>query len=445
MNLPVFPLRRHVGAFAAAFVFAALRAADNTPTFTAFDPTGLYTLGEKVGWTVTFPSGADPAQRHTYLIRKNNFEPLGSGTLDPAAGPATIETSLDEPAMIYVEIKSSLAEPDAKPIALGAAVAPEKIARAEPPPADFDDFWQKKIALLHEIPAEPVLKTGESGIEGVDYATITLNNINGAHVYGQLAKPSQPGKYPALLILQWAGGPYPLQKSWVTEPAAEGWLALNIEPHDVPGDMPNAFYASLPALIRRYNTVYDDDRDRNYFLQMYLGAYRAADYLTNHPDWNGKIFLVRGTSMGGQQTLALAGLHPKPTHLIAHVPAGADANGNLHGRKAGYPNWKSADPAVADTARYFDIVNFAPRIRSKALISMGFLDTVCPPVGIWAAFNHIPAPKEVVPLPEAAHNHQATAEQQQAFTDREKHWRAALVHGAEPELRSLAPELVAQR
>jgi|GEM_PF-5359769 len=285
MSFSVSRFHRALAVFLLALAGTALAA----PTFTPFDPSGLYAPGEKVGWTVTF--SADDTQSYTYQIKKNNFTPLASGTLDPAAGTATLETVLDEPAMVYVEITPTYAPADTPPLALGAAIAPEQIAPAEPPPDDFDAFWREKIAQLHEIPADPQLIPGDSGVEGVEYATLRMNNIAGAHIYGQLAKPSKPGKYPALLILQWAGGPYPLQKSWVTEPAAEGWLALNIEPHDVPGDMPPEFYAALPALLRRYNTIYDDDRDRNYFLQMYLGAYRAADYLAQHPDWNGEVFL----------------------------------------------------------------------------------------------------------------------------------------------------------
>jgi hypothetical protein len=45
-------------------------------------------------------------------------------------------------------------------------------------------------------------------------------------------------KYPGLVILQWASPPYPLQKPWVTDRAAEGWLAVNVEPHDVMPDQP---------------------------------------------------------------------------------------------------------------------------------------------------------------------------------------------------------------
>ncbi len=415
-----------------------------------FDSSGIYELGEKVGWTLALSAPASSgAPAFTFTIKKNNFDVIAAGPLVFTNGRASIETRLDDPALLYVEVQPAGSTPTKDRaetpgrLVLGAAVAPGSIRPVEPTPDDFDEFWRSKIALLHEIPANPVVSPGDSEVEGVDYATLTLDNIDGAQVYGQLARPANGEKFPAMLLLQWAGGPYPLQKSWVTDRAADGWLVLNIEPHDVPGDMPKEFYAALPALIRRYNTIYDDDRDRNYFLQMYLGAYRAADYLTSRPDWNGEIFLVTGTSMGGQQSLALCGLHPKPTHMIVHVPAGAEANGNLFGRTAGYPNWASQNSRVAATARYFDTVNFAARIRAKSLVSMGFLDTVCPPVGIWAAFNQIPAAKEAVPLPLAAHNHQATAEQQRAFTDRDEAWRAALVRGEEPQLLALTASAVA--
>jgi cephalosporin-C deacetylase-like acetyl esterase len=36
-----------------------------------------------------------------------------------------------------------------------------------------------------------------------------------------------------------------------------------------------------------------------------------------------------------------------------------------------------------DASRYFDTVNFAPRIKAPALVAMGFIDTTAPPVGIW--------------------------------------------------------------
>lgn len=409
---------------------AAASVGAESLTLTPDSASGIYSVGEAVGWTATLPAGVAADGTYTYAVRKNDAALIASGEFDPAAGPARIEVTVAEPAMLYLEV--SPLDGDGPRSAAGAAVAPTELRPVAPRPADFDAFWENWIGRLQQIAPEPVLTPGDSEREGVDYATLQMKNIQGARVYGQLAKPSGEGKFPAMLLLQWAGGPYPLQKSWVIDRAAEGWLVLNIEPHDVPGDLPPEFYAALPALIKSYNTLYHDDRDRSTFLRMYLGAYRAAEYLTGREDWNGKVLLATGTSMGGQQSLAVAGLHPQITHVIVHVPAGADANAALHGRSAGYPNWDATNPEVMETARYFDTVNFASRIEARCLISMGFVDQVCPPAGIWTAFNQIAAPKEVVPLVDAPHNHQATAAQQQAYHERANAWLAALVKGAEP-------------
>ena len=412
-------------------LFAGSWAIAEPLVLTPFKSSGIYAPGERVGWKVALPTAQAPGNvTYSYTLKKNNSEVVASAPLEVRSGTATIETTIAEPAMLYLEIKSSH---DGKVHqTAGAAVAPTKLQPTTPRPSDFDAFWEAKIKHLHTIAPEPVLTAEPSGKDGVEYWTIKMKNIEGAHVYGQLAKPAREGRFPAMLILQWASPPYPLEKSWVTDPAADGWLTLNVEPHDVPGNMPAEFYAAIPAMIKRYNTLGDESRDRSYFLQMYLGDYRAVDYLASRADWDGNILLVTGTSMGGQQSLAVAGLHPRVTHLIVHVPAGADALGSLHGRSAGYPNWDVSNPRVRETSLYFDTVNFAPRIKASSLVSMGFLDNVCPPAGIWTAFNMISGPKEAVPLVDAAHNHQATAEQQQPYTDRSNAWLAALVKGEEP-------------
>jgi cephalosporin-C deacetylase-like acetyl esterase len=135
-----------------------------------------------------------------------------------------------------------------------------------------------------------------------------------------------------------------------------------------------------------------------------------------------------GTSMGGQQSLCLAGLNPKITHMIVNVPSGCDTNGTLHGRLAGYPNWPPDNPKAMRTALYFDPVYFSSRNKATSLVAMGFVDTVSPPVGIWIAFNEIRGPKEAAPMPESPHNHVATAEQQRPYTMRSAEWLDALVH-----------------
>jgi cephalosporin-C deacetylase len=418
---------------------AAWAAEPETPaalTLTPYHPSGIYAPGETVGWKVSVNAGASAAADYTFTAKKNALDVIKTGHLDLASGMASIEITLDGPAMVYVEIwqpgASTPSAAAARPMVVGAAVAPEKLAPSVPRPADFDSFWSSKIKQLQAVPAHPVLTPGASDKPGVEYALLTMDHINGTHVHGQVAKPARSGKFPGLVIFQWASPPYPLQKAWVTDRAAEGWLALNIEPHDVLPDQPAAYYEALPPALKQYQSIGMNDRDKSYFLQMYLADYRAVEYLASRPDWDGHTLIVMGTSMGGQQSLCAAGLNPKVTGLIVNEPAGADSNGPLHGRAAGYPNWPAYDPQIMRTALYFDTVNCAPHIHVPSLVAMGFVDTTAPPAGIWTAFNQIRAPKQAVPMIDSPHNNYATPDQQAPYTRRSAEWLGLLVQDYDP-------------
>ena len=164
---------------------------------------------------------------------------------------------------------------------------------------------------------------------------------------------------------------------------------------------------------------------------MYLRDTRAIDYITTRPDWDGKTIVILGTSMGGQQGLVTAALNPdRITALLVNEPSGGDTNGELHGRRAAYPNWPATDPQAMQAALYFDTVNFASRIKAPTLASMGFVDRVVPPAGIWITLNQIAAPKEAVPMIEANHVH-ITPDKVGAFAQRSTEVLRLLLSGAE--------------
>ena len=410
-------------------VVGALSAAAQQLTFTPFHQNGIYDVGERAGWTVSAPAGAASQDKHTFTIRRNNREALKTGILDLSRGSATIEIVGDEPEMLYVEVnpesagKEAAATPAPKPYAtLGAAIAPLRLQPSVPRPADFDAFWESKLKALRQIPIDPELTPVSSNVPGVDLHLLKLDSL-GSHVHAYVAKPQREGKFPALVIYQYAGV-YALQPETVTARAAEGWLALDVDSHDMlPTD------SIGPP--RNYQAVGNTDRETSYFLNMYLRDTRAIDYITTRPDWDGKTIVVMGTSMGGQQSLVTAGLNSaRITAVIVNEPSGADSNGDLHGRRAGYPNWPSSDPNVMRTALYFDTVNFASRIKAASLVALGFIDTIAPPAGIWTAFNQIPGPKEAVAMVESDHNN-ITPDKQEAFKERSEAVLRTILRGGE--------------
>ena len=399
---------------AAAFALAAVGAAAQTVpnvamVFEPFNKNGIYKVGEKAGWTIHASLGM-AYTRYNYEIRENNLKVLQSGVIDLSSGTGTIEAMLDRPGMLYARLSFIGAPPptgvttpqELNKMTVAAAVAPDRIMPAVGKPADFDAFWAGKLAALAQVPLNPRLDVTSTDRDGVELYTVKVDSLNST-MQGYLAKPRREGKFPALVIYQYAGV-YALQKSQSTDRAAEGWLVLNVSSHDMPPDE-----ATAP---RTYSTLGNTDRETSYFLNMYLRDTRALDYIQSRPDWDGRTIVIMGTSMGGQQSFATAGLNPdRVTAMIVNVPAGGDISGDLTGSRRGYPGWAIDDPKVVETARYFDIMNFAPAIKAKSLVAIGLMDTVSPPFGIFAAFNQMQGPKEAIAMVESDHNNLSPQQQ----------------------------------
>ena len=169
-------MRNSCAALLAASLICGLAIADEHagPPYVPYRANSTYSLGETVGWHVTLPWNAPAA---SYVIRKNNLAEIGRGTIKPGT-PAKIEAKLDEPGMVYVEVLENTT--GAKPRALGAAVAPERITPSIPAPKDFDAFWAAKIKALRKVPAHPELTSKPSEKDGVDFAILKMNHLDGS-------------------------------------------------------------------------------------------------------------------------------------------------------------------------------------------------------------------------------------------------------------------------
>ena len=246
----------------------------------------------------------DPTYSYKWTIRRNNAVVLKEGKLDLSSGKDKIEITGDQPEMIYVAIEpiaklapdtatpSAEAAPPATPsagpgpgrgnpngfvggntgrnnglYAVGAAVAPTQIGLSTPRPRDFDSFWAGKLAEQAKIPINPVLTPVAADVHpdspDIEMDTFVLDAL-GSHAQGYLAKPSTEGKFPALILLQYAGV-YALNAKSVTSRAAEGWLVLDVDSHD---KLPSDPRGTIP---QNYAAVGNTDRE-NFLLPEYVSA-----------------------------------------------------------------------------------------------------------------------------------------------------------------------------
>lgn len=288
-----------------------------------------------------------------------------------------------------------------------AGFAPNSIKPTTTDPNDFDEFWNKNKKEVEKIPLEPKMELLPAyGTSKVDVYHVSFQNVGTGYskisrIYGILAIPKTVDpkqKFPAILRVPGAGvRPYKGQISL----AEKGFITLEIGIHGIPVILDQQVYDDLRAgSLNRYMLYNLDNRDTYYYKRVFLGCLRANDFLTQLPQYDGKNLAVIGGSQGGALSIMTAALDSRVKVLAASYPALADMTGYLHNRAGGWFHaFKDSEFQIKEkieTSKYYDTVNFARRLKVPGIYSFGYNDEVCPPTSMFAAYNTISAPKNLL-------------------------------------------------
>ncbi len=287
-----------------------------------------------------------------------------------------------------------------------AGFEPEKIQPTVKDPVDFDTFWTSAIAEARKINLDPeITLMPERCTSDVNVYHISFQNeVIGSRIYGILAVPKKPGKYPAILKVPGAG-----IRPYAGDPrtASSGVITLEIGIHGIPVNLDIEVYNNLSnGALSSYNNIRMNNRDAFYYKRVYLGCVRAVDFLFTLPEFNGTDVAVTGGSQGGALTIVTAGLDKRIKYMAAMYPALCDNTGYLNKRAGGWPHYfKNSEPKPGEieTLGYYDVVNFARRVTAPGLYTWGFNDLTCPPTSMYSAYNVITASKELRIFQETGH------------------------------------------
>ena len=344
----------------------------------------------------------EPCKFTVQVYKAQNL--LEGAVIDYAIGPEMYPTETKEQVVLKtgkLELKGKMSQPgffQCKVTAhvegrtyeglAKAAYAPEKIVASAENPADFDSFWAKAIEQARQTPLQPTMVLlPERCTEKVNVYHVSFQNVRpGSRTYGILCMPKQPGKYPALLRVPGAGiRPY---YGDVTT-AEKGAITLEIGIHGIPVTMTQDYYDKLfNGALWEYWKMNRDSREASYYYRVVLGSVRAVDFIQSLPAYNGQALGVTGSSQGGALSVMTAALHPGVTFYAAIHPAMCDHSGHLQKRAGGWPHYfyqQSPTEAQLQTATYYDVVNFARRLKIAGWFSWGYNDEVCPPTSMYSA------------------------------------------------------------
>ncbi len=413
MPTPARLLRLMLCVLAVPFVARPVDAQDlvtGTPQIlvTPANPTWTYRVGAPASFTVQVGRDGHPLPGVPVTVRcgPEMLPPTLTREFTSGAAPEVIEAgTMQAPGFLRCIATAAHAGRTYRGVGT-AGFDPPAITPTVTNPSDFDAFWDEGKALLAKIPLdatrEPLPTYAPTGtiVHHVSFQTVGLDpsGTGTSRIYGILCEPAAPGKYPALLSVPGAGvRPY----RGLIAPCQRNIITLQIGIHRLPVTLDQAVYSGVGAgSLSRYFMNNLEDRDRFFYRRVYLSTVRANDFLTSLPNYDGQNLGVVGGSQGGALAIVTAALDGRVRGLSSTYPALADLTGYASGRAGGWPHFfhptrpgPKPTPDALRTLPYYDVVNFARRLKVPGIYTWGYNDETVPPTSIFAAYNVITAPK----------------------------------------------------
>ena len=326
-------------------------------------------------------------------------------------GKNSIQVTSSNPGFLRCRVTFETRDKKKLQATAAAAFSPRDIQQSLPVPDDFDEFWKAQKAQLAKVEMNAKLTAVKSRDDSLEVFDVQVDCLGGASVSGYLAKPkgAKPKSLPAILWVHGAGVRSSSMPNAVFG-ARAGMLSMDINAHGLPNGKTGQFYKDQNVgRLKNYRHAGRESRDTIYFRGMYLRLVRAIDFLTAQAEWDGKVVAVIGHSQGGGQALVAGGLDDRVTFVATGVPAICDHSGRAAGRINGWPKLVPTNSdgkpngKILQASRYVDAVNFASRCSADAIMSVGFIDAVCPASSCYAAFNALKGDKQVINEPLMGH------------------------------------------
>jgi cephalosporin-C deacetylase len=278
-------------------------------------------------------------------------------------------------------------------------------------PADFDAFWTGTLAEASEHHPLAAVEPIRTDLKLIDTWDVTFTGFGGHPIRAWYSRPAgtQGHSLPAVVEYLGYGRGRGRPGERLTWPCA-GYAHLLMDTrgqggqYGNGGDTPDPVGSgpSTPGFLTRGIT----SPHTAYLRRLLTDAARAVDAAAALPDVEG--VAVVGNSQGGGMAIAAAGLNPRARALLASSPLLCHFGRNIaitdaqpYGEIVQFlsVHRDSADE-VLTALSYFDAVHFARRTTVPALFATGLRDTICPPSGVFAAYNALAAgDKEIAVYP----------------------------------------------
>ena len=271
-------------------------------------------------------------------------------------------------------------------------------------PDDFDQFWDGVLGSLAAMPLEATAAADPlRSTDAVQVYQAAYRSLDGLEVFAWYSVPAHgEGPFPAILHLPGYKSEPALRRDW----GSRGVAVLSVA---VRGKLPSSaeFNPGYPGLL----THGVENRDTYSYRGVIADCVRGVDFLLSRPEIDPQRIYCCGSSQGGGLTLITSGLRSEIKAGVSGYPFLCCYPESMRMLRS-YPYdelscYARAHPdrvdQMLDTLRYFDAVNFAPRIRCPMAVGIAMEDEVCPPETSYAAYRLLGGERELRLFPNSGH------------------------------------------
>lgn len=284
-----------------------------------------------------------------------------------------------------------------------------------PRPPDFDDYWRAGLDELAAVDTNIELMPSEFQTSFADCFELYFTGVRGARVHAKLLHPKngsrgRPG------VIQFHGytgnsGDWFYKLGLV----AQGFTVAALDCRGQGGLSEDTGGVKGTTLTGHIIRGLDDRPENMLYRHIFLDTVQLTRVVMDMPEIDAARIGVTGGSQGGALTIACAALEPRIKLAAPIFPFLSDYKRvwEMDLAKDAYAEIKEFfrrhDPlheredALFEQLGYIDVQHLAPRIRAEVLMSVGLMDTICPPSSQFAAYNKIEAEKSLAIYPDFGH------------------------------------------
>jgi len=268
--------------------------------------------------------------------------------------------------------------------------------KEEMKPINFDEFWQKTVENLNNIPLEFEKQKEDTVIGGKKISLYKIRSFDDIYFYAWVSNPIQEKKFP-VKIRFYGLGESSLKNSFPTHLwflKQNGFINMLV-------DIRGQGLSTLQMKPKEYITEGLKNKESFIYRGAFMDAVRSVDFIYNNSNHNGKI-IVTGGSQGGALSIATTALNKKVSLCIASFPFLTDIQSY---NKNDWPMKTFIHKARTEqidfyklkkTLSYFDMLNFTEKINVPIFIRTQENDKITPPDGAVKLFNAIKKQKKVL-------------------------------------------------